>query len=148
MTADQVVVLDVLVPQSQKITSDEVQPLSHIGWLERRSASRGLEERVGDVKTDNVVTETGKFDCLRSLSAPSVKHPQRLVRVGRLAASWRRTSSCRTASRTRPRPASHASTAGSNRSEWGAMPSSARSLFRIVPSIGQSFASAAGLTAA
>ena len=82
MTADQVVVLDVLVPESQEVAGDEVQPSAHIGWLERRSTARRLEERVGDVETDDVVTETGKCDGLRSLSAPRVEHPERLGQGG------------------------------------------------------------------
>jgi hypothetical protein len=84
MTADQVVVLDVLISESQKVARDEVQPLAHIGWLERRSSSRGLQKRVGDVETDDTVTETGKCNCLCSLSAPGVKHPQRLTQGGKV----------------------------------------------------------------
>jgi hypothetical protein len=80
----------VLVPESQQVASDEVQPLAHSGCLERCRDFRRLEERVGDVKTDDVVTETGKRNGLRSLSAPGVEHAQWLARWrevgGKLAA--------------------------------------------------------------
>jgi hypothetical protein len=71
-----------LVPESQQVASDEVQPLAHIGCLEGRSASCRLEERVGEVKTNDVVTETGERNGLRSLSAPGVEHVQWLARWG------------------------------------------------------------------
>jgi hypothetical protein len=72
----------VLISEIQEVAGHEVQPSAHIGCLERRSASRRLEERVGDVKTDDAVTETGERNGLRSLSAPGVEHPQRLARWG------------------------------------------------------------------
>ena len=78
MTADEVVALDVPVFESQKVANGEIQPSAHLGCLERRRAAGGLEKRVGDVETDDTVTEAGKRDRLCSLPASGVEHTQRI----------------------------------------------------------------------
>jgi hypothetical protein len=71
-------VLHVLLSESQEVTRYEVQPSAHIGWLQCRSSPGGLEKRVGDVETDDTVTEAGKRNRLCSLPASGVEHTQRL----------------------------------------------------------------------
>ena len=71
MTTDEVVVLHVLVSQSQEVAGHEVQPSTYFGWLERRSPSRRLKQRVGEVDANDMVTETGQCDRLGPRPQPA-----------------------------------------------------------------------------
>lgn len=78
MAADEVVSPEVHLIESEDVSRDEVEPLTHIDRLVTSGPAGGVEKPGGDVEADDTVAGAGQLDGLAALPAAGVEHHERV----------------------------------------------------------------------